>query len=66
MVLDAVSTNVTSSAALRYSAVKLMTDSHQLKPASNFSIAYMVCKKSAKNMAIFFQSPLVYKHLLYT
>ena len=42
-----------------YSAVKLRTDSYQfwvahLKPASNFSIVYKVCKKNAKI------SPLVY------
>ena len=53
--LDVVCAHVTSSAASRDSAVKLTTDSFQLhcmgctlKPASNFSIAYTVCKKSAK------------------
>ena len=47
-VLDAVCTHVTSLTASRDSAVKLMTDSYPLKPSSKFSIAYTVCKKSAK------------------
>ena len=59
-VLDAVCTHVTPSAASRDSAVKIMTDSYQFWVASNFSIAYTVCKKSAKNMVMRFQSPLVY------
>ena len=48
--LDAVCTHVTSSAASRDSAVKLTTDSLgcTLILVGNFSIAYTVCKTSAK------------------
>ena len=53
LTVQKVCTHVTSSAASRDNAVKLTTDSYQFwvahkKPASNFSIAYTVCKKSAK------------------
>ena len=50
--LDAVCYHVTSSAASRDSEVKLTTDHTKsglhIKPASNFSIAYTVCKINAK------------------
>ena len=53
------------------SAVKLMTDSYQflfahLKPASNFSIEYTVCKKSAKNSDAFSKSSRISFNLTQT
>ena len=53
--LDDVCTHVTSSAASRYSAAKLMILGCTLKPASNFSM-----QEKCKNMVMRFQSPLVY------